>query len=77
VTSQRSDYPPHGRDKAMAPWSKEQNTFLDQWNYVPPPRNDFDELFDPEGEYEDFYDDGPTSCRDMINDCDMHLYYSD
>lgn len=22
-------------------------------------------------------DDGPTSCRDIINECDYHYYYSD
>jgi exonuclease 3'-5' domain-containing protein 1 len=78
--SQRSDYQPHGRDKAMAPWSKEQNMVLDQWNYVPP-RNDFDEFFDESFDQsfdsDDWYDDGPTSCRDIIDDCDYHLYYSD
>ena len=69
--SQRSDYQPHNPDKAMAPWSKEQNTLLDQWNYVP--RNYLDESDSDD----DWYDDGPTSCRDIINDCDYHFYYSD
>jgi exonuclease 3'-5' domain-containing protein 1 len=45
---------------------------LDQWNYVPP-RNYFAESFDSY----DWYDDGPTSCRDIIDDCDYHFYYSD
>jgi exonuclease 3'-5' domain-containing protein 1 len=72
ATSQRSDYQPRGRHKAMAPWSKEQNTILDQWNCVPP-RNDFAESFDSD----DWYDDGPTSCRDIIDDCDYILYYDD
>jgi len=70
--SQRSDYQPHGPDKAMAPWSKKQNTLLDQWNYVP--RNYTDGSFDS---HDDWYDDVPTSCRDIIDDCDYHLYYSD
>jgi exonuclease 3'-5' domain-containing protein 1 len=73
ATSQRSDYQPHGPDRAMAPWSKKQNTVLDQWNYVPP-CNFFDESFDA---HDDWYDDGPTSCRDIINDCDYDYYYSD
>jgi exonuclease 3'-5' domain-containing protein 1 len=88
ATSQRSDYQPHGPDKVMAPWSNEQNMVLDQWNYVPP-RNDFAESFDKynwdddeyndryDVRYDDRYDDGPTSCRDIIDDCDYHLYYSD
>lgn len=25
----------------------------------------------------DYYDDGPISCRDIIDDCDYYLYYSD
>ncbi|CAN9090525.1 unnamed protein product [Alternaria alternata] len=70
ATSQRSDYQPHGPDKMMAPWSKEQNMVLDQWNYVPP-RNYFAESFDSY----DSDDGGPTSCRDVIFDHD--LYYSD
>jgi len=62
----------------MAPWSKEQNIILDQWNYVPPPLGYFDESFDPHHDWDDgWYDDGPTSCRDIINDCDYDYYYSD
>jgi exonuclease 3'-5' domain-containing protein 1 len=76
ATSQKSDYQPHGPDKVMAPWSKEQNMLLDQWNYVPP-RNDFDEDFDESFDSDDWYDDGPTSCRDVIDDCDYDFYYSD
>ncbi|PVH91319.1 hypothetical protein DM02DRAFT_620603 [Periconia macrospinosa] len=80
--SQRSDYQPHGRDRALAPWSKEQNCTLDGWNYVPSYRH-IDEVEDDwhddynDGQDDDWYDDGPTSCRDIISDCDMHLYYSD
>ncbi|KAF1834759.1 hypothetical protein BDW02DRAFT_321722 [Decorospora gaudefroyi] len=62
--SQRSDYQPHGPDRAIAPWSKEQNTLLDQWECVPPPCDDFDESDD------DWYDDSPTSCRDIISSWD-------
>jgi exonuclease 3'-5' domain-containing protein 1 len=69
----------------MAPWSKEQNTVLDQWNYVPS-GDFFDGSFDADDDFDahndfdaddDWYDDGPTSCRDIINDCDYDLYYSD
>jgi exonuclease 3'-5' domain-containing protein 1 len=80
--SQRADYQPHGRDRALAPWSKEQNTILDQWNYTPAPRTDLDDFFGPDDdpiddrEY-DWDDIGPTSCRDVIDDWDMHYYYSD
>ncbi|KAH8710119.1 hypothetical protein GQ44DRAFT_714679 [Phaeosphaeriaceae sp. PMI808] len=79
--SQRSDYQPHDPDKALAPWNKDQNTSLDQWNYVPPARDYFDEPFemhDESGDEDyDWYDDGPTTCRDCIDDCDYHFYYSD
>ncbi|KAK0506923.1 hypothetical protein JMJ35_010623 [Cladonia borealis] len=30
AASQRSEYQPHGRDKALAPWSADQNRILDQ-----------------------------------------------
>ncbi|KAF2790572.1 hypothetical protein K505DRAFT_327494 [Melanomma pulvis-pyrius CBS 109.77] len=76
AASQRSDYQPHGRDKAMAPWSKEQNITLDQWNYVPS-HNYFNGVDLDDDEYDDWYDDGPTSCRDIINDWDYRFYYSD
>ena len=45
--SQRAEYQPHGREKAMASWSVDQNKTLDQWNYVAPPRDYFGEDFDP------------------------------
>jgi exonuclease 3'-5' domain-containing protein 1 len=70
ATSQRSDYQPHAPDKVMAPWSKEQNMVLDQWNYVPP----FNYFAEP-SDSDDGYDGGPTNCRDIIDDYD--LYYSD
>ncbi len=44
--SQRADYQPHGSDRAVAPWSSEQNKLLDQRKYVPAHCNDFDDLFD-------------------------------
>ena len=74
AASQRSAYQPHGPDRAMAPWSKEQNTVSDQWNYVAP-CSYFDESFDP---HDDWYEDGgPTNCRDIIDDCAYEYYYSD
>ena len=76
--SQKLEYQPHGPDKTMAPWSDDQNKILDQWNYVPPPRDYFNESDDWDFDERDgWYDDGPTSCRDIINDCDYDYYYSD
>jgi exonuclease 3'-5' domain-containing protein 1 len=64
----------------MAPWSKEQNTILDQRNNVSSYSN-LHRFFDAEDGYDDdgndWYDDGPTSCRDIISGCDMDDYYSD
>ncbi|ORY03126.1 hypothetical protein BCR34DRAFT_617855 [Clohesyomyces aquaticus] len=78
--SQQPDYQPHGRDRAIAPWSKEQHTLLDQRHYVPPIPSYFNDYLDDPFDYDQdgyWYDDSPTSCRDIISDCDMHLYYSD
>lgn len=80
--SQGSDYQPHGPDKAIAPWSKEQNIILDQWNYVPPPRNYDDGFFDLHNDeyddgYDDWVDDYQENCSDIINNCDYDYYYSD
>jgi exonuclease 3'-5' domain-containing protein 1 len=44
--SQRPDYQPHDPQKPMAPWNKDQNTRLDEWNYVPPARDYFDVSFE-------------------------------
>jgi len=76
--SQKPEYQPHGPDRTLAPWSEDQNRTLDEWNYVPPPRDDFDEDDDWDSDENDgWVDDGPTSCRDIIDDWDHHLYYSD
>lgn len=54
AASHKSEYQPHGPDRAMAPWSEDQNKTLDEWNYVAPPRDYFDEDMDPhEGGYDD------------------------
>jgi exonuclease 3'-5' domain-containing protein 1 len=79
-TSQKPEYQPHGPDRTLSPWSEEQNRALDVWNQVPPSQDDFDDDdFLHDLLYESGYisDDGPTSCRDIINNCDMDYYYSD
>jgi exonuclease 3'-5' domain-containing protein 1 len=70
--SQRVYYQSHGRDRALAPWSKDQNTALDQWSYAPAPRVDSEDDVD-----DAWYDDDRTSYRDCIDDWDMHYYCSD
>jgi exonuclease 3'-5' domain-containing protein 1 len=80
--SQRADDQPQGKDRALAPWSNEQNTLLDQCNYAPAPQYNLDDFFgfgdDPADDVDDdWYDDGPTSCRDIISSWDMDYYYSD
>lgn len=81
--SQKPEYQPHSPDHALAPWSEDQNRSLDKWNYVPPPRNYFDEDdddwgFDGDDAWDGRWDDGwPTSCRDIISSWDYDYYYSD
>ena len=53
AVSQRPEYQPRGPDRALAPWSGDQNRTLDEWNYVPPSRDYFDDDVDL---YEDFYE---------------------
>lgn len=55
---------------------------LDTWNYAPTLEELCDELWERqlcEEDDDDPYweDDGPTSCRDIISECDMAYYYSD
>ena len=62
AASQKSEYQPHGPDRAMAPWTEDQNRTLDEWCYVPPPRDYFDEHWFDEDWHgdqsdEDWYDD--------------------
>jgi exonuclease 3'-5' domain-containing protein 1 len=80
TASQKPEYQPHGQDRTLSPWSEDQNRTLDEWNYVPPPRDHFDEDdnwdFD-EDEDGGWDDDGPTSCRDIISSWDYDYYYSD
>jgi exonuclease 3'-5' domain-containing protein 1 len=75
--SQKPEYQPNGPDKTLAPWSKEQNKNLDEWNYVPPPLDYFNEDDDGDSNKDDGWDDGPINYRDIINDYDYDLYYSD
>lgn len=50
---------------------------MDEWNYVRP-LDYFDEDGDLDfNEDDDWADDGPTSCRDIINSWDYDYYYSD
>ncbi|OAK93864.1 hypothetical protein IQ06DRAFT_363950 [Phaeosphaeriaceae sp. SRC1lsM3a] len=88
VASQKSTYKPHGQEKALAPWTKEENEFLNRIN-CPHVSYSRDDALDFENEFDimdsldndeaddDWYDDGPTSCRDIISASNMHYYYSD
>lgn len=73
AASQKPEYQSHGPNRTLAPWSEDQNRTLDKWNYVAPP-DDFLEDFD---ENDDWEDDGPISCRDIISSWDYDYYYSD
>ncbi|MCJ1385188.1 hypothetical protein MMC17_008309 [Xylographa soralifera] len=66
--SQKPEYQPHGPNRTLAPWSEDQNRTLDEWNYV-------DE--DDDWNRDNWNDDGPTSCRDIISSWDYDHYYSD
>ena len=55
------DYQPHGKDRALAPWSSEQNTALDRLNYKPTMEEYLDNydlyhMDDDDDDY-DYYDD--------------------
>lgn len=58
VLSQQLDYQPYGPNRTLAPWSEDQNRTLDQGNYVPP-RDYFDQEFEPD-------DDGADDWMDEI-----------
>lgn len=55
--SQRPGYQPHGQNRALAPWSREQNSALDEWNYIPPRHHDHDEDFNVDEEPDDYWSD--------------------
>jgi len=80
-------YEPHSEKKKFGPWgsgmAQQRQSFedmLDQWqdDMRDQLANDFDDDW-MMGEHEeyDYDDDGPTSCRDIIDDADYYLYYSD
>ncbi|GAB7345059.1 hypothetical protein MBLNU457_3471t1 [Dothideomycetes sp. NU457] len=85
AASQKPEYEPHGPGRALAPWNGAQNKLLNEWNQSSRPdgRYDegsdwFDDIYeDINCDDDDFWDDGRMSCRDIINDWDYHLYYSD
>lgn len=78
AVSQKPEYQPHGPNRTLAPWNEDQNRTLDEWNYVPPPRDFHEDDFGADwDELESWDDDGPTSCRDIISNCDYDYYYSD
>jgi exonuclease 3'-5' domain-containing protein 1 len=83
AASQKPEYQPYGKHRAIAPWTEIQNVYLDQWNYVPSRSvQDYDDWVENGpmeygDEDDEYYDDGPTSCRDIISERDYDLYYSD
>ncbi|KAF3917705.1 hypothetical protein AA313_de0210339 [Arthrobotrys entomopaga] len=50
--SQKLGHQPHGRHKALAPWSLEQNRILDSW-HDPPPRRAYYDQDDDQDDYQD------------------------
>lgn len=70
AASQKPDYKPHGPNRALAPWSEDQNRTLDGWKWY------FDEEESIEAAIE-YWDQRPDSCRDIIQDSDYDLYFSD
>ena len=56
AASQKPEYQPHGPDRTVAPWTEDQNRVLDEWNYVPPPRDYFDEDWCDEDSQDDGFD---------------------
>ena len=76
--SHKPEYRPHGSDRAMAPWSEDQNRTLDEWNSVSPPHDYFGEDDNWDFDEDDGWDDDcPTSCRDIISSWNYDYYYSD
>lgn len=65
------------------PWDRKTiEKAIDQWNddVLDNALHEEDDDFFGLEEYDDDYgwkDDGPTNCRDIINDCDYEYYYSD
>ncbi|KAJ5557340.1 hypothetical protein N7494_001255 [Penicillium frequentans] len=87
--SQSPRFDGKSRANARGPWDKESiEQAIDQWNddimdEAMNEQEDFDhefrDIMDCEEDDDDYgwQDDGPTSCRDIINSCDYGDYYSD
>jgi exonuclease 3'-5' domain-containing protein 1 len=71
------------KSNARGPWDRESiEEAINQWNddVLDNALSCGDDEFFGLGEFDDdcgWQDDGPTSCRDIINDCDYEYYYSD
>lgn len=65
---------------ARGPWDRESiDKAIDQWNddVLDSALNyEGDDIFESDDD-DRGWDDGPTNCRDIINDCDYESYYSD
>ncbi|UKZ80902.1 hypothetical protein TrVFT333_008667 [Trichoderma virens FT-333] len=56
--SQAAGYQPQGRDRALSPWTAEENKMLDSWSEVNPPRDYFSHSLENDFDILDDYDDG-------------------
>ena len=75
------------KTNASGPWDGDAiEEAINQWNddilenAMNAEHDDFDFDFERVDDFDndsDWVDDGPTSCRDIINDCDYNYYYSD
>ncbi|KAJ5654966.1 hypothetical protein N7490_001969 [Penicillium lividum] len=88
--SQSPNFDGTSQANARGPWTREAiEEAINQWNddimdnAMNEEGRDFDFDFEPifddfdDNDDDDWHDDGPTSCRDIIPDCDYHYYYSD
>ncbi|CAG8219518.1 unnamed protein product [Penicillium salamii] len=81
--SRSSGFDGTSKSNARGPWDRESiEEAINQWNddilddALSCGDNDFYGLEDSDDDC-GWQDDGPTSCRDIINDCDYGYYYSD
>ncbi|KAH7009812.1 ribonuclease H-like domain-containing protein [Ilyonectria destructans] len=78
-------YEPQSATKTLGPWGSgtgkralSSDHILEEWKDQEDQRiGDLAEDMVGDDDDVDYYDDGPTSCRDIIDDCDYYLYYSD
>ncbi|KAK1239848.1 hypothetical protein MKX08_007290 [Trichoderma sp. CBMAI-0020] len=80
--SQTAEYQPDGPHKARSSWTSEQNRLLDTWGdgnqrHGCSSSVSWDIFDEEESQDWDDFDDGPTSCRDIISDSDYAYYYPD